>query len=114
MHEKHPSASKHTDHENTSPESFRGQGGNTNLRSDSANGLALVLSFAEKRDKGVGWVRNDGADNTSEVTRRECDTELCALAVCVLGLSEDVGVEELDDLFEAEELGHCVRDLVWK
>lgn len=54
---------------------------------------------------------DDGADDTGEVTRREGDTELRALAVLRLGLGEDVRVEQRDDLLEEEELGHGVRDL---
>ena len=52
-----------------------------------------------------------GADDTGEVTSAEGNAKLCGLAVGVLWLSEDVGIEELDNLLEEEELGHCVRDL---
>jgi hypothetical protein len=36
---------------------------------------------------------------------------LCRLAVGLLWLSEDMGIEELDNLLEAEEFGHRVQDL---
>jgi hypothetical protein len=36
---------------------------------------------------------------------------LCRLAIGLLWLSEDVGIDELDNLLEAEEFGHRVWDL---
>ncbi len=54
---------------------------------------------------------HDGANDTGEVTGGEGDAELSALGVGLLGSSEDVGVEGLDDLLEEEELGHGVGDL---
>lgn len=100
-----------TNHQNTSTQSFRREADHTNLRSDLANRLALVGSLAELRNERISRVRDNGTDDTSKVARRECDSELGALAVGFLGLSEDVGVEKLDDLFEKEEFGHRVGDL---
>ena len=57
-------------------------------------------------------MRDDGADNTSEVSGSEGDTELSSLAIRFLGLSEDAGIEELHDLLEEEELGHGIGNLV--
>lgn len=54
---------------------------------------------------------DNSTDNTSEVTRSKGDTKLSTLAVGLFGLSEDMGVEELDDLLKEEELGHSVGDL---
>ena len=56
-------------------------------------------------------MRDDSANDTGEVSRREGDAELRRLAVGVLRLSEDVGIELLHDLLETEELGHRVRNL---
>ena len=56
-------------------------------------------------------MRDDGADDTGEVTGSEGDTELGRLAVGLLGRGEDVGVEELNNLLEEVELGHRVGDL---
>ena len=103
---------KLTNHDDTSTETLGGQGHNTSLRSDSADRLALVFSLSEERDERVSGVGDDGADNTSEVTGGEGDTELSTLVIGLLGGSEDVGVEELDDLLEEEELCHRVRDLI--
>ena len=65
--------------------------------------LAVRLARSQAED--------DGADDTGEVAGGEGDTELRRLAVRLLGRGEDVGVEQLDDLLEEEELGHGVGDL---
>lgn len=100
-----------TDHDNTSAETLGGEADNTGLASNGSSRLTLVLSLSKERDEGVGGVGDDGADDTGEVTRGEGDTELGVLGVRVLGRGEDLGVEELDDLLEEEELGHGVGDL---
>jgi len=56
-------------------------------------------------------VRNNGAEDTSRVTRHEGDEELGALAVRVLRLGEDVSVEGLDEFLEGDELNNGVRNL---
>jgi len=104
-------ASQSTNHQDTGTETLGSQVDGTGLAGNLANRLALVLSLAHEGDDRVGRVGDDGADNTGEVTRGEGDTELGALAVGLLGFSEDVGVEQLDDLLEEEELGHGVGDL---
>jgi len=103
--------SKSTDHEDTSTKTLSHKVLNTDLASNLAEGLALVLSLSELRDERVGRVRDDSADDTGEVTGSEGDAELSSLGVGLLGLGEDVGVEHLDDLLEEEELGHGVGDL---
>jgi hypothetical protein len=102
-----------TDHDDTGAEALGGQRHDSDLVSDSTDGLALVLGLSKLGDEGVGGVRNDGANNTGEITRGESDTELSSFGIGFLGLSEDVGVEELDNLLEEEEFGHGVRDLEW-
>jgi hypothetical protein len=100
-----------TNHQDTSGETLGGESAPANFRSDLPNRLATVCLFTHLRDKRVSGVRDDGADNTSNVTGGEGDTELSGFAVAILGLSEDVLVEELNGLLEEEELGHGVGDL---
>ena len=57
-----------TNHDDTSAETLGSQVHDTNLRSDFTNALALVLRLTEKRDEGVSGVRDNGADDTSDVT----------------------------------------------
>ena len=100
-----------TNHDNPSAETLGSQGTETNLAGDGANRLALVFGFTQEGDYRICGVRDDGADNTCEVSGCKGDAELGALAVCGLGFGEDVCVEERDDLLEEEELGHGVGDL---
>lgn len=57
-------------------------------------------------------VRDNGADDTSDVTRGERDAELSALAVRVLGLGEHLAVEHLNNL-RGKETGEEVRVLTY-
>ena len=104
-------ASEGTNHDHTGTETLGGQAGDTDFASNLAETLAPVLSLAHEGDKLVSGVGDYGADDTGEVTGGEGDTELRRLAVCVLGLGEDVGVEELHDVLEEVEFSHGVRDL---
>jgi len=61
----------------------------------------------------VSWVRNNSAENTSQITWGEGNTELGWLVVVFLSLGEDVVVEELDEPFESDELDNGVRNLSW-
>lgn len=70
-----------TNHEDTSTETLGREGHNTSLRGDLANTLALVLSLAEEGDERISGVGDNGADDTSEVTGSEGDTELGTLGV---------------------------------
>jgi hypothetical protein len=54
--------------------------------------------MALKQGFHTGGVGDNGADDAGNVAGRERDAELGALAVRVLGLGEDVRVEQLDDL----------------
>lgn len=56
-------------------------------------------------------MRDDGTENTSQISGSESDSQLHSLRVFVLWLSEDLGVEELDDLFESDELDDGVWNL---
>ena len=103
--------SEGTDHDHTGTETLGGEVCEANLVDDLAKALAAVLDLAHLRDDRVSRVRHDGADDTGELTGREGDTELGALAVGVLGLGEDVAVEHLDDVLKEEELRHRVGDL---
>ena len=57
----------------------------------------------------TGGVRDNSADNTSNVTRRERDAQLSALAVRVLGLGEHLAVEQLNNLRGDSEGGEKVH-----
>ena len=103
--------SKGTNHNHTRAKTFCCESAKANLADNRAKALAFVLGLAKLRDKRVGRVGDDSADDTREITRGECDTKLRSLAVAILWLSEDVGIEELDNLLETEEFGHRVRDL---
>lgn len=69
------------------------------------------FSLVEDRNHGVSRVRDDGAEDTSPVTRQEGNHELGVLRVGVLGGGEDVLVESLDGVFESGELNHGVWNL---
>ena len=103
--------SQGTNHDDTSTETLCGKSGETGLRGDGTEGLALVFLLAHQGDQRVSGVRDDGADDTREVTGSEGDSELSGLAVGVLRSSEDVGIEEFDNLLEEAELGHGIWDL---
>jgi hypothetical protein len=62
-------------------------------------------------DHRVGRVRDDGAEDTSNVTSGEGDTELFKLGALGSGLGDDVSVEGLDGSLESPELHHSVGDL---
>ena len=103
--------SEGTNHDYTCPETLCCKSTKPDLPNDCPEALALILRLAQLRNERVGGVRDDGADDTGQVTGRERDAELRRFAVCVLRLGKDVRVEVLHDLLEAEELGHRVRDL---
>ena len=56
-------------------------------------------------------MRDDGAEDTSDVTSGKGDHELLASGALVSWLGNDVLVEGLDGLFETGELHHGVRNL---
>jgi len=72
---------------------------------------SLSLDGVELGDHGISRVRDDSAEDTGAVSRHECDGELLTLGVFASRLSEDLGVEELNDLLECNELHNSVRDL---
>lgn len=78
-----------------------------NLRPSGTTSLSLV----EDGDHGVSWMRNEGAENTGNVTRHESDHELFSLAVRGLWLGEDISVEFSDNLLESDELDNGVWNL---
>jgi len=107
-------AGKGTNHENSGSDTFP-ETAETNFSIDffdlsSSSGLGFT-SLVEDGNHGISWVRDDGAENTSNVTRHESNHELGALGVRALLLGEDVGVESLDDSFESDELNDGVWDL---
>lgn len=56
-------------------------------------------------------MRDNSAEDTSQVTRHEHNRELSGLRVAFLGSSENVSIEGTNDVFEGTELDHCVGDL---
>lgn len=97
--------SEGTNHEHASAETLGGKVHVAKLACNLSKALSSVLALAEERNERVGRVGDNGADNTGSVTRKESDTELLGLGVGVTGGSEDLGVEELNDLLEEIELG---------
>ena len=104
-------SSKRTNHNHTRAETTRRKFRKPDFRRNLSDRLAAVCRLAHLRDERVCRVRDDGADDTGEVTGGEGDTELSTLAVGVFGGGEDVAVEKGDDVLEEEELGHGVGDL---
>ena len=56
-------------------------------------------------------MRNDGAEDTGDVTSGKSDHQLLGFAAVGSGLGNNVGVNGLDSLFEAGEFHHCVWNL---
>jgi hypothetical protein len=100
-----------TDHDNPSADTLGRQGSNSNFTGNGSDGLALVLRLTKQRDERVSRVRDDSADDASQVARRECDAKLRGLGITRFLLGEDVGIEKRYDLFEEKELGHGIWDL---
>lgn len=102
--------SEGTDHKNsgkeTSPETRE-----TDLRVDVANTLTLVFRSVHLGNHGISRVRDEGAEDTSQVTRHEGNGQLLSLRVFTSGSSEELGVEKFDDLFEGNELNDGIGDL---
>lgn len=94
---------------NTVPESLEADVGVDGLDLLSHGGVGGLL--VEDGDHGVSGVRDDGAEDTSEVAGHEHDRQLSSLGVGVLGGGEDVVVEGADDVLEGTELDHGVGDL---
>lgn len=102
-----------TDHQNsgseTSPET-----GESNLRVDQGHGsecTTIRLNVVKLGDHSVSRLRDQSAENTSNVTRSESNRELLSLAVLVFWFSEDISVESFDGSFESDELHDSVWDL---
>lgn len=101
--------SQGTDHEDTHAKT-----------TPDANRSELLKDLTDRRTSGVlvqlgdhrvGRVRDDGAEDTSDVTSGEGDTELFKLGALASRLGNDVSVEGLDGSLEGPELHHSVRDL---
>ena len=107
-------AGKGTNHEDSCSKTLP-ESGETDVGVDlgdlGAGGLGGSSPLVEDGDHGISWMGDDGAENTSNVTRHEGNSELGTLTVAGLLLGEDVGVERLDDLFEGDELHNSVWHL---
>jgi len=67
--------------------------------------------LVEHRDDAVGWVGDDRAEDTGNVTGGKGDHELLALGALSTRLRYDGCVDDLNGLLKAAELHHGVRDL---
>lgn len=101
--------SQGTDHEDTHAKT-----------TPDANRTELLEDLTDRRTSGVlvqlgdnrvSRVRDDSAEDTSDVTSSEGDAELFKLGAFASGLGDDVSVESLDGSLESPELHHGVRDL---
>mmetsp|Transcript_245 Transcript_245/g.458 ORF Transcript_245/g.458 Transcript_245/m.458 type:complete len:391 (-) Transcript_245:267-1439(-) len=98
-----------TDHHNTKWKSSSEQANHAHLVDDLSHGS--TLGGVQLGHQVVGWVGNDGAEHTSDVTGHETDTQLLGLRALLLRLWHDILVQSLDSVLEAGELHHSVRDL---
>jgi hypothetical protein len=105
--------SEGADHDNTGTDTVP-----ETLESDLGVDLGDLLAdggvrgfLVEDGNHGVSGVRDDGAEDTSQVARHEHNGELGALGVSILALGEDVVVEGADNVLEGTELHHGVGDL---
>jgi len=78
---------------------------------DVIHSATTSLDTVELRDHSISGLRDQGAENTCNVTRSESDGELSGLGVFILGSGEDSCVEHLYSLFESDELHDSVGDL---
>jgi hypothetical protein len=101
--------SQGTDHEDTHAKTTPDTNG-THLSEELTNRRTSGV-LVQLGDDRVSRVRDDGAEDTSDVTTDERDTELFKLGALALGLGDDVSVEGLDGSLESPELHHSVRDL---
>merc|ERR1711917_210700 len=74
-----------------------------------ASRFAWVL--VDNRDNRVSWVRDNGAEDTSNVTSSEGNHQLFGLGALVTWLWNNIVVKGDNSFFEASELHHCVWDL---
>lgn len=106
--------SEGTDHDDsgheTSPETLESYFGvdGSDFAAQGARDVSLGNQLGEDGVCGVG---NYGAEDTSEVTRGEGDSQLGGFAIVLFSLGEDVVIEELDEPFEGDELHNCVGNL---
>merc|ERR1719189_1205680 len=83
------------------------------LESESLSSISNAgsLSLVHVADDGIGWVRHDGAEDSSDVAGSEGDHQLLRLAALRPGLGHHVLVDGLHGPLEAGELHHGVGDL---
>ena len=90
------------------------QSGDSPLRSQGGRtgrlGLAILERRVELADHGVGRVRDDGAEDSRDVTCGRRHSELLELVVALLGLAELL-INRCDGGLERPELHHRVGDL---
>ncbi len=80
--------------------------------SDILKSASFSLEVVQLGDHCVGWVRDNGADDSSEVTRGKGDRKLSGLVVLGLGFrGENFGVKHFDNFLKEDKLGNSVRNL---
>lgn len=97
-----------TDHDDTRSESLP-ETSETKLLNDISGRCAAVL--VELGNDGVGGMRNNGAEHSSDVSGNERHHQLFTLRAFGTRLGDRVLVDQLDSSLEAGELHHRVWDL---
>lgn len=105
--------SESTNHNNTDRETIP-ETTETNLAVDTANSstdrLTRLLLSVNLRNHNISGVRNNSAENTSNVTTKEGNTSLSKKRVLLLGERKGL-VDLFNSLFESSKLNHGVRNL---
>lgn len=101
-------SSEGSDHDDTWHKSLPDSSESELLEDSSSGGLRVLVELG---DDGVGWVGDDGAEDSGDVSGDKGDNELLGLGALGSWLRHNVLVESLDGLLEAGELHHGVRDL---
>lgn len=107
-------SSQSTNHENSGcesiPESFK-----SNLSINFSNILhcgSFIFNRVQFGNHSISRVRNNGTNNTSQITRSKSHRQLSGFAVFVFRFgSENVSIESLHNFLEEDKFGNGVRDL---
>lgn len=97
-----------TDHDDPGAETLP-ESGKSEFLGDVHRRSCLFL--VQLGNYGVSGMRDDGAENTGNVTGGERDDELFTFAALISGLGHNMSVQELDGLFKTGKFHHGVGDL---
>lgn len=67
-----------------------------------------TLGVVEERDKVVSWMRNNGAEDSSNVSTGKAHAKLERLAALLLWCGDRVFVEQLHNGLKGCKLHHCI------